>query len=34
MVLGQHYVKLPTVSDPIPIRADGPPLYLFTSVVD
>jgi glutamyl-tRNA synthetase len=27
-------VKLPTLSDPVLIRADGTPLYTFTSVVD
>ncbi len=34
MVLGQQIVKLPAVSDPILIRADGQPMHLFTSVVD
>ncbi len=34
MVLGRRQVKLPTVSDPVLIRADGTPLYTFTSVVD
>ncbi len=33
-VLGDRSVKLPTVSDPVLIRADGTPLYTFTSVVD
>ena len=34
MVLGAREVKLSAVSDPIVIRADGTPLYTFTSVVD
>jgi glutamyl-tRNA synthetase len=34
LVLGDRSVKLPTVSDPVLIRADGTPLYTFTSVVD
>ncbi len=34
MVLGQQHVKLPAVSDPVMIRADGLPLHLFTEVVD
>jgi glutamyl-tRNA synthetase len=34
LVLGDRVVKLPTVSDPVLIRADGTPLYTFTSVVD
>ncbi len=34
VVLGRRQVKLPTVSDPVLIRADGTPLYTFTSVVD
>ena len=33
-VLGHRYVKLPSLSDPVLIRADGTPLYTFTSVVD
>jgi glutamyl-tRNA synthetase len=33
-VLGQRQVKLSAVSDPVLIRADGSPLYTFTSVVD
>jgi glutamyl-tRNA synthetase len=33
-VLGQRVVKLGSVSDPVLIRADGTPLYTFTSVVD
>jgi glutamyl-tRNA synthetase len=33
-VLGTKQVKLPAVSDPVLIRADGTPLYTFTSVVD
>ena len=31
---GRREVKLPSVSDPVLIRADGTPLYTFTSVVD
>ena len=34
MVLGARSVKLSAISDPILIRADGTPLYTFTSVVD
>jgi glutamyl-tRNA synthetase len=33
-VLGRRSVKLPSLSDPVLIRADGTPLYTFTSVVD
>ncbi len=33
-MLGDKQVKLPTISDPVLIRADGTPLYTFTSVVD
>jgi glutamyl-tRNA synthetase len=33
-VLGPRSVKLTAVSDPVLIRADGTPLYTFTSVVD
>jgi glutamyl-tRNA synthetase len=33
-VLGSRQVKLTAVSDPVVIRADGTPLYSFTSVVD
>jgi glutamyl-tRNA synthetase len=33
-VLGQRMVKLPSLSDPVLIRADGSFLYTFTSVVD
>jgi len=33
-VLGERSVKLPALSDPVLIRADGSPLYTFTSVVD
>jgi len=33
-VLGRRTVKLPSLSDPVLIRADGTPLYTFTSVVD
>lgn len=34
LVLGGRSIKLGTVSDPVLIRADGTPLYTFTSVVD
>ncbi|HEX3348121.1 MAG TPA: glutamate--tRNA ligase [Acetobacteraceae bacterium] len=34
LILGRREVKLPAVSDPVLIRADGTPLYTFTSVVD
>jgi len=34
LVLGSRTIKLGTVSDPVLIRADGSPLYTFTSVVD
>jgi glutamyl-tRNA synthetase len=34
LVLGRREVKLPAVSDPVRIRADGMPLYTFNSVVD
>jgi glutamyl-tRNA synthetase len=34
MVLGQQVVKLPSVSDPVMIRADDQPMHLFTNVVD
>ncbi len=34
LVLGERTIRLPTVSDPVLIRADGAPLYTFTSVVD
>ncbi|MCA3364769.1 MAG: glutamate--tRNA ligase, partial [Roseomonas sp.] len=33
-VLGDRSVKLSAISDPVLIRADGSPLYTFTSVVD
>lgn len=33
-VLGERQVKLPSLSDPVLVRADGTPLYTFTSVVD
>jgi glutamyl-tRNA synthetase len=33
-VLGRRAVKLPPISDPVLVRADGSPLYTFTSVVD
>ena len=33
-VLGRRAVKLPSLSDPVLVRADGTPLYTFTSVVD
>ncbi len=34
LVLGGRHVKLPSVSDPVLVRADGTYLYTFTSVVD
>ncbi len=34
LVLGERQVKLTSMSDPVMIRADGTPLYGFTSVVD
>ena len=34
MVLGRRQVKLGSLSDPVLVRADGSPLYTFTSVVD
>lgn len=34
MVLGHRQVKLGSLSDPVLVRADGSPLYTFTSVVD
>jgi glutamyl-tRNA synthetase len=34
LVLGRREVRLATLSDPVLIRADGTPLYTFTSVVD
>jgi glutamyl-tRNA synthetase len=34
LVLGRRQVKLNAISDPVLIRADGSPLYTFTSVVD
>ncbi len=34
LVLGPREVRLNTLSDPVLIRADGTPLYTFTSVVD
>jgi glutamyl-tRNA synthetase len=34
LVLGKRVVKLGSVSDPVLIRADGTPLYTFTSAVD
>ncbi len=33
-VLGRRQIKLPALSDPVLIRADGTPLYTFASVVD
>ncbi|WP_043338666.1 glutamate--tRNA ligase [Belnapia moabensis] len=33
-VLGRRVVKLSAISDPVLVRADGSPLYTFTSVVD
>ena len=34
LVLGRRAVKLPSMSDPVLVRADGTFLYTFTSVVD
>jgi glutamyl-tRNA synthetase len=34
LVLGPRRVKLTAISDPVLVRADGSPLYTFTSVVD
>ncbi|HET9146845.1 MAG TPA: glutamate--tRNA ligase, partial [Acetobacteraceae bacterium] len=34
LVGGERAVRLATISDPVLIRADGTPLYTFTSVVD
>ncbi len=34
LVGGERTVKLATISDPVLIRADGTPLYTFTSVID
>jgi glutamyl-tRNA synthetase len=34
LVLGRRQVKLPAISDPVLIRADGTPLYTFSSIVD
>ena len=34
IVLGRRQVKIAAVSDPVLVRADGTPLYTFTSVVD
>ncbi len=34
LVLGKRRVKLTAISDPVLVRADGSPLYTFTSVVD
>lgn len=34
LVLGERSVKLQAISDPVLVRADGSPLYTFTSVVD
>jgi len=34
LVSGPRDIRLATVSDPVVIRADGTPLYTFTSVVD
>ncbi len=34
LVLGDKQVRLNTISDPVLVRADGTPLYAFTSVVD
>ncbi|MGH7057720.1 MAG: glutamate--tRNA ligase, partial [Acetobacteraceae bacterium] len=34
LVLGDRHVPLSTLSDPVLIRADGSPLYTFSSIVD
>ncbi|WP_114377290.1 glutamate--tRNA ligase [Elioraea thermophila] len=34
LVLGRRAVKLPAISDPVLVRADGSPLYTFASAVD
>lgn len=34
LVLGHRRVRLAAISDPVLVRADGSPLYTFTSVVD
>ena len=34
MILGRREVKTSAISDPVVIRADGTPLYMFTTVVD
>lgn len=34
LVLGRRAVKLPAVSDPVLVRADGSPLYIFASAID
>ncbi len=34
LVLGSRRIPLGSLSDPVVLRADGTPLYLFTSVVD
>lgn len=34
LVLGRRELRLNTLSDPVLVRADGTPLYTFTSVVD
>ncbi|MDD2877078.1 MAG: glutamate--tRNA ligase [Acidiphilium sp.] len=34
LVLGCRDIRLNTISDPVLIRADGTPLYTFTSIVD
>lgn len=34
MVLGERHVKLPAVSDPVLVRADGTILYTLASIVD
>jgi glutamyl-tRNA synthetase len=34
LVLGERTIRFNTLSDPVLIRADGTPLYTFTSVVD
>ncbi|MGH7104496.1 MAG: glutamate--tRNA ligase [Acetobacteraceae bacterium] len=34
MVLGERRIPLPSLSDPVLVRADGTPLYTFSSIVD
>ncbi len=34
LVLGERRIPLPSLSDPVLVRADGTPLYTFSSIVD